>query len=328
MGSKEDRLPGRILLRLARRLASATVCERVLTPLLADYQFEYRRARGPLARVRIRTVWLMAFWRLLGIEVLCTAGQHLRSYARGKTADDRAEARRLLRCVALAGAWGVLLLVIDLMRRPYLRQTPVDNLVLLLPGVLGLALPIACLFGVIVASHGRPAMELRIRSLLGIAAMAGLATFVLLAWVTPQANLYFREREVSRAYPTGTPVPHGDREMSIRVLAGRAAALHAASRSADAARFELELHKKPALAAWCLALALSGAAMAHWMPTRSLRWLAAMGACWVWFVLLRVTEQAVDAGRLSAALGMWTPLIAATGLALAAIRRARKPVGL
>ncbi len=105
-------LPGRFLLKLAHRLASATAYERVFVPLLADYQFEYRQATSPGVRVRVRLKWILAFGQTLGLEAVSALAEHLRTNAWGTTEEERSFARRLFArvaqlrpCAALPSRW-------------------------------------------------------------------------------------------------------------------------------------------------------------------------------------------------------------------------------
>jgi len=101
-------LPGRFLLRLAHRLASPAVYERVLVPLLADFQFEYRRAPSSSARLRVRLTWTLAFGRTLGLEAVNALALHLRTNSWGTTDEERSVARRQrTRCPRVVAALGL-----------------------------------------------------------------------------------------------------------------------------------------------------------------------------------------------------------------------------
>jgi hypothetical protein len=138
----------------------------------------------------------------------------------------------------------------------------------------------------------REATSTPARPLLGIAALEGLATFANLAWVTPEANSAFKLAawtEQSRLYPeVNLSVFRGDREMTRHQLAQRSADLRDRSRSLEGGHYGLELHKMPAVGAWCLVLALVGAAVAREIRWLALRRGAALALCWIWFVLLRL----------------------------------------
>jgi lipopolysaccharide export LptBFGC system permease protein LptF len=233
-------------------------------------------------------------------------------------------ARLFLRGLVFSAAAVLLLVVVDFVRRPRFGSVIAD-LGFLLPAMIGMAVPLACLLGVVVAAHRHEGGDLPLRSLLGIAALAGLATFANLAWVTPEANYAFKLAawtEQSRLHPeVDVSVFRGDREMTLHQLAQRSADLRDRSRSLEAGHYGLELHKMPAIGAWCLVLALVGAAVARGIRWLALRWGAALALCWIWFVLLRLGEEAADAGMVSAAVAMWAPVCVATALASTCIWR-------
>lgn len=324
MSDGRTRLSGQYLVRLARGLTPPAVHERVLVPLLADYQHEHAHATGRLARASVRVAWVIAFWSSLATELVRIAGQHVRENAWGTSEPERLSARLFLRGVVLSAAAVSLLVVLDFVRRPRFGSSIAD-MGLLLPAIIGMAVPLACLLGVVVAAHRHEARDLSVRSLLGIAALAGLATFANLAWVTPEANHAFKLAawaEQLRLHPeVNLSVFRGDREMTLHQLAQRAADLRDGSRSLEAGYYALELHKMPAIGAWCLVMALAGAAMARGIRRSALRWMAALALCWIWFVLLRLGEQAADAGQVNPALAMWGPVGVATVLASMALWR-------
>ena len=102
-------------------------------------------------------------------------------------------------------------------------------------------------------------------------------------------------------------------------LGGRAAALRGAGMRAAAERLDLEWHKKPALGASCLALA--GAAIARRLRGRARRWTASLLLLLGFYWLLRLGEQAADAGAMAPALAMWGPCFAVAALGLGALGR-------
>jgi lipopolysaccharide export LptBFGC system permease protein LptF len=77
----------------------------------------------------------------------------------------------------------------------------------------------------------------------------------------------------------------------------------------------VEWHKKPATAASCVTLALVGLAVARAFRRRLVRVLAATVIIYLEYGLLRLGEQAADAGRLPPALAMWAPAILVLALA-------------
>ena len=320
-------LPGCFLLRLAHRLASPASCDRVFVPLLADYQFEYRQATSPGARIRVRMKWILAFGQTLGLEAVNASAAHLRANAWGTTDEERSFARRLCTRVALAATLCGLAVTLDMLRYPIGRQfiDGAGHLALLLPGAFCMALPAGLLLGVALSGREQHRAEPRWRPLLGVASLVGLATFALAAWITPNANHAFRWRAIrhlpAMSADLGAQVRRGDREMTLGELSTRAAELRGVGMQAEAERLDLEWHKKPALGASCLALALAGAAIARRLRGRAWRWPASLLVLLGFYLLLRLGEQAADAGDLAPALAMWGPCFAMAAMGLGALGR-------
>jgi lipopolysaccharide export LptBFGC system permease protein LptF len=322
-------LPGCFLLRLAHRFASPAAYDNVFIPLLADYQFEYRRATSRAARLRVRLKWILAFGQTLGLEAVNASAAHLRANAWGTTDEERSFARRLFARVALAATLCGCAVTLDMLRYPVGRQfiDGAGHLALLLPGAFCMALPAGLLLGVALSGREQHRAEPRWRPLLGVASLVGLATFALAAWVTPIANHAFRWRAITHlpvmSANLGAEVARGDREMTLGELSARAAVLRGAGMRAAAEHLDLEWHKKPALGASCLALALLGVAIARRLRGLGWRWPASLLVLLGWFWLLRLGEQAADAGAMAPALAMWGPCFAVTALGLAALARGR-----
>ena len=103
--------------------------------------------------------------------------------------------------------------------------------------------------------------------------------------------------------------------MTLGELAALSTSLRAEHR--PSAAIDVEWHKKPALGAACVALGLMGAALARRIRRFVTRVLAALAVLTVCYWMLRIGEQAADAGHFSPALAMWGPAVAFTAMALA-----------
>ena len=320
-----DRLPGRWLRGIAERAASKATRERVLFPLLADLQFEHARAQGGWARALILARGAVAFWRALGITWMVDSGHHLWANAWGTSEEEARATKRLFARVGL----GVTVVSVLLLGQQYrlLRHLSAGGAVaLLVPSVAALAIPIGLLFALSLGSVKAPAERRRAR--LWVGAVSGLATFAIAAWLTPVANREFRQRVTGILAPESTgPLVPGDREMSFDDLAARSAELHGEGRAQEAARFELEWHKKLALGASCLALALAAGAIASTLKKRLTRCVAGFAVVSVAYALLRTGEQAADAGHLAPALAMWGPVVVVGVVGLALLRPALASAG-
>ncbi len=104
----------------------------------------------------------------------------------------------------------------------------------------------------------------------------------------------------------------------------RSSELRSAGSGKEAKRFELEWHKKPAFGASCLALALAGIAIASTLRRTLWRFVAAFAVYFVFYVLLRLGEQAADAGLVAPALAMWGPVLLVITVSLAVLGMARR----
>jgi hypothetical protein len=309
-----DRLPGHLLERFAARFAPQATYERVLKPLLADLQFEHGRARRRRSRVEARVRGAIAFWSVL----LPSLAQAL---VWGATPHASAATRR--RVVGLAWAVGITALAMFALT-PVPDELPFDAQVLLVPSIVAVALPVGILFASALAAPPVRTPERRAASRVALA--AGAATFATAAWAVPVANQHYREAAVRAVahLPAATVTP-GNRELTMGQLATRAAALRASQRDAEAAPLDVEWHKKPALGAACLLLALAGAALAATPWSRTLRVAAATALVLAYGRALDVGERLADAGQVSAAAGAWGPLLLLAAAALA-LRLAWRPL--
>jgi lipopolysaccharide export LptBFGC system permease protein LptF len=308
-----DRLPGRLLERIAARLAPLETYERVLKPLLADLQFEHGRAPRRSSRAQARVRGVCAFWSVL-LPSLAQA------FVWGATPEASAATRR--RLVGLAWAVGIVVLAIFALT-PAPDELSFDAQLLSVPSIVAVAIPVGALFASALAAPPERAPERRAASRVALA--AGAATFAVAAWAVPAANQHYRQVAFrSRAHPPAATVTPGNRELTMGQLATRAAALRASRRDAEAAPLDVEWHKKPALGAACLLLALAGAAIAATPWGRTLRVATATALVVAFRAAFDFGEHLADAGHVSAAAGMWGPLVL-LALAALALRFAWRP---
>ena len=100
----------------------------------------------------------------------------------------------------------------------------------------------------------------------------------------------------------------GDREMSLPELAERIAALRREGKGPkDWGRFAVEWHKKFAIPAACVVFGVLGLALSlgSKKEARSSAFALSIGVIFVYYVLIRMGEQAGDTGLLSPWLSMW-----------------------
>lgn len=316
-----DHRPGRRLRWIAQRFAPRATCERVLFPLLADLEYEHAEAQGPWARAFVRARGALAFWRAFGITSVIDSGQHLWANAWGTTADEsRATQRLVVRMVIGATVATALLLANAYLRlRSFHRGSA---FFLLIPSIIPVAAPIATLFAFALDAKEPKARPSRAAA--GVVLMAGLTTFATAAWLNPVANQSLREHVSKAVAPEiAGPLSQGDREMTFGQLAAHSLELQSAGRGKEAVRFEVEWHKKPALGASCLVLALAGVAIGSRWRRSLWRSVAALGVFFAAYALLRIGEQAADAGRLAPSLAIWGPFLLIAAVSVAALALAR-----
>jgi hypothetical protein len=213
------------------------------------------------------------------------SGHHLWANAWGATEEEAQVTKRLLARVAV-GATVVIILLLGF-EYPRLRSLHLGSaFFLLVPSIIPEALPIGTLFAFALRARLRLAEQRP--AALRVVVVAGLASFASAAWFTPVANQEFRERVYQTVAPEskGLTLLRGDREMTLDELAVRSAELRSIGRGKEAARFELEWHKKPALGAGCMTLALAGIAIASMMRRTLWRSVASIGAFNVLYGLL------------------------------------------
>lgn len=318
--SPTPRPPGEFLQRVAERLCAPQTAQRVLLPIVADLQFEWQQATSASSRVWVRLRGSCAFARALVPALLDASADHLRRNAWGTNPEGRRTTRRLLAWTLLTSLVVTAISIADM--APALARLGPLGFVLMLPAILSTALPAGCLFGALFAGRGGTPGSIW-RPLLGIAGLLALITFGVSGWVTPRTNQAYRERIFAASRPhAALPVP-GDREMTLLELSAQTTRLRQTGDAPAAARFAVEWHKKPALAALCLVLALSGAALSKTVSRTWLRIGLGLLLLPTTFTLLRLGEQAADAHRLAPAVGVWGPVLTMFAFTLLFFRRSR-----
>jgi LPS export ABC transporter permease LptF/LPS export ABC transporter permease LptG len=115
------------------------------------------------------------------------------------------------------------------------------------------------------------------------------------------------------------PLSKGDREMTLGELSREVQARLAKGDAKAAARFEVEWHKKFAIATACLVFGLLGLGLSlgNRKEARSAAFALSIAVIFVYYVLIRLGEQAGDTGLMPPFLAMWGANVVLGGAALA-----------
>jgi LPS export ABC transporter permease LptG/LPS export ABC transporter permease LptF len=120
-------------------------------------------------------------------------------------------------------------------------------------------------------------------------------------------------------FPT-LPLAKGDREMTLSELKAQVADLKAKGRPpTETGRFMVEYHKKFAIAAACVVFGLLGLGLSlgSKKEARSAAFGLSIGIIFIYYVLIRLGEQAGDTGMLSPFIAMWAANIVLGAAAVA-----------
>jgi lipopolysaccharide export LptBFGC system permease protein LptF len=188
-------MPGDRLRRLAARWCAAETVERLIDPMVADLQTEYRAAarRG---RWHTRTVaWrgYLAFWKALALHCVMRAVEPSPAASSGSL--------RMLAC-----SLGAFFVMTALMVAPPMiefnyiggRTEKLWLMALLVPQALPLSIPMGICVGIVCAMRGRRPTSRHLAAVLLIAAVATFAVWTMLEWGVPAANQEFRETIATR----------------------------------------------------------------------------------------------------------------------------------
>lgn len=197
--------PGTHLRTMAARWCDDETMARVIDPAIADLQFEWTGVDG-LKKWLVRGLGVVAFWKLLLWNVLVGRRGSFDRRERGTgalvvvTLTLFVLATAALDCWAMAG-----------LSRRFGEPTSVWLFIDLLPRVLPLAMPVSL---VVAFLWRRPWLAARApRSILILAVVASVLSFLLLAWIAPATGRAFRAAGV------GMSISDPLTEMSITDLA-------------------------------------------------------------------------------------------------------------
>jgi len=255
-------LPGTRLHAWLARVVSSETMQRIVSPVLADFQDEIRvvDSHGHLRLMATRVRWMGALATALILNFM----------SRPASPGERVQHRRLwtgvsMACVAVAVSQSVMILSQSGPAGEALSAgspaLAIMLLLYLLPSGLAVGIPCGVLLGALTCTPAAPGR----RRPLALAGVVGsVIVLLLLAFVVPPSNQAYRVtawRAISAAGVRAVP-EKGVREMSFGELEQNAAKYRSIDRSGHAATYEVERHRRLALAAACVVLVWFAAGLA------------------------------------------------------------------
>ena len=237
-------LPGRALHRLAARICSTKMLERVVEPAIADLQKEYADSTGGRRFWRLVTGYI-ALWKVIALS------------AGGSLAFSQHDRSGLARAFVWAFA-ATLGLTALLMVPPAVGLSQVvrpGDIPLLIPQALPLAIPTGIGLGIAIGVGGASITRRAVATLLLLALLGSAASFGTMNWLMPVANQRFRQNVFNAMGNTGT-VMKGSNEMALQELRREANTLMNAGQSEMARHLMWTYHLRWALPSAAVVLAL------------------------------------------------------------------------
>jgi len=212
-------------------VCSRETLERIVDPLIADLQFEHSQAINDRRFWHARRLLLggyFAFWKALGMRVAAASGHAVRAWL---SSDGHAIGRTLALSLVLIATLTVLLALMPLYAvQPWnaganpqmtaVRRAGDVSSVKLFVYVIPQAIPLAIVFGlpigILCGLRGRQVNGRVAASMLSVAVVIALVTFVVVAWIMPETNQAFRLLVTGREF-----LQRGDNELTLWELRAR-----------------------------------------------------------------------------------------------------------
>lgn len=316
------------LRRFAQRWFGVSTLERIVNPLLADFEAEDRRAAESGARQKRR--WLRAAYGVAFVKVLCLCAiRDLVEAPSSLTPDDRrALWRSALLTVAASAVVVALLVVPPLVQQRELLAAAVSPrhgawnawivlMTYLVPQGAAIALPAGLLVGILAGVWGRLAMR-RVGTVILVASgLCCIAAFVNLAWIIPASNQAFR------AYVFGQDVTRGIPELTLgelhRLLTPGSHSPVAVEWPHDMPLIAWSYHMRLVLAVAPLVLALCALATIVRSRGRVAKVVVPVAVFAFYYAGLYTSRSWVFGHVMSAPVAVWTPSVVVALASLAAL---------
>lgn len=293
------------LRRFLARVCSADTMARIVDPTLADMRWE----SGSV-------LWkgYVALAKALAVHAIVSTPAVL---SRTWSDDDRAMPKAAGLMLAGACVAAVPLIAVPLQGLAFARPgvpIPVGSLALMLvPQAIALTLPVSLLLAIPLAFRRQHPSARLARRAVWLSVACVVATFVVIAWLMPDANQAFRVTTVRAMTSREGDLPRGAAEMRFTALREKIDVLNLTPGGRIAAR-PLEFHYHARLALVCMPLPLGVLASAISRSERGRRrpWTmglaAAGGYFFVFFPLFVGAEALMRWSSLPPELFAWTPI--------------------
>jgi len=282
---------------LAVRILDQRTVERIVDPHLADLEMEHAEAIQRGHPWRSRWILILGLVAFLKTVALCLPGEVVR-VSRSWTIEDRENLSRALKFSAAAGVMATLALPLPLVRRVGLSDPRM--FVYLVPQTIVLAVPIGLTVGVFLGLRGRTLSSRSTRAVFACAIFFSCACLATLAWVVPSAQKEFRQAGLRQTMANDV------NELTLGELSER---LRVSSRTAllDRPALAYTYHMRWAFSCATLVLALFALAMTRRIVARWAVALAAVSACFGYYVLMWIGRAGALQQTLPAVVGAWLP---------------------
>jgi hypothetical protein len=281
--------------------------DRLIDPVLADLQAEYRDARAAGQIWKSRRVRVAGYLSLLKAVSTYSCHRFLQSL-HDWPAEDRQALDRTIEFAAAA-----LVAVSMLLIMPVLFTSPsqMDLVVFQIPQSLPIAVPVAFTVGIACGLAGRVVSSRLTSAILALALLGTCASLMSTAWLIPAAGQAWRvavARQISVTTGAQASLPKGAIELTLSEVSEQIALYARDGRAKQARRLAHAYHLRWSMPWATFALALFAlCAMPRRGVGRSMLGLAAIATCVAYYGLLFVGEGLGQQGTLPAFAAAWLP---------------------
>ena len=312
------RRPGHWLRTAAGRVCGTQTMERLIDPIVADFQTEHEEAvRG---RRRWRVAWTCAtgyavFWKVVALHTIRSAPRALWN---GIAADGSALGRTT--AYSLVGFIALTLLLSALpMVEFYSRIPNILAALLLVPQAMPLSIPMALPLGIVCGMWTTRVSPRRIGGVLVLAILATILSFAAML-ILPDTNQAWRvvvAQELGHRGVTEYSLPRGMNELSLSELAAGSLEYDAGGSPETARQFRRSCHIRFALPAATFVLSLLAVGIAGTVRGRAWRVVTMVIAFGLYWATLALGELNTS---LTPGVSVWAPNMVFTAIALFLLR--------